>query len=58
MTNRLWSLEQRELKVNMVLNVHRNHKPKPIMDGEKGGGGMEVREEGNYIPITTLSPPE
>ena len=38
MTNRLWSLEQRELKVNMVFNVHRNHKPKPIRDGEKGEG--------------------
>ena len=30
-----------------------------IRDGEKGGGrGMEVRGEGNYIPIATLSPPE
>ena len=29
-----------------------------IRDGEKGEGGMEVREEGNYIPISTLSPPE
>ena len=29
------------------------------MDGEKGGGGgMEVGEEGDYIPIATLSPPE
>ena len=23
-----------------------------------GGGGMEAGEEGNYIPIATLSPPE
>ena len=31
-----------------------------IGDGEKGlgGGGMEVVEEGDYIPIATLSPPE
>ena len=30
-----------------------------IMDGEKvGEGGMEVGEEGDYIPIATLSPPE
>ena len=29
------------------------------MDGEKGGrGSMEVGEEGDYIPIATLSPPE
>ena len=29
-----------------------------IRDGEKGGGSMEVVEEGDYVPITTLSPPE
>ena len=33
-----------------------------IMDGEKrGGGGLEMgggEEEGDYIPIATLSPPE
>ena len=29
-----------------------------IRDGEKGGGGMEVGEEGDYIPIATLSSPE
>ena len=30
-----------------------------IRDEEKlGGGGMEVGEEGDYIPIATLSPPE
>ena len=36
-----------------------------VRDGEKGGvcvcgggGGMEVREEGDYIPIATLSLPE
>ena len=29
-----------------------------IRDGEKGEVGMEVREEGDYIPIATLSPPE
>ena len=30
-----------------------------IRDGEKGGGGgMEVGEEGDYIPIATLLPPE
>ena len=29
-----------------------------IRDGEKGGGGMEVGEEGDYMPIGILSPPE
>ncbi len=29
-----------------------------IRDGEKGVRGMEVGEEGDYIPITTLSPPQ
>ena len=30
-----------------------------IRDEEKGGGGEEVvGEEGDYIPVTTLSPPE
>ena len=30
-----------------------------IRDGEKkGGGGMEVGGEGDYLPVTTLSPPE
>ena len=32
-----------------------------IRDGEKGGGGggvgMEMRGEGDYIPVGTLSPP-
>ena len=40
------------VSVNMVLNVHRNLK------AYGGGGGMEVGEEGDYIPIATLSPPE
>ena len=39
-------------------NVHRNHRL--IRDGEKGS--MEVEggggEEGDYMPIATLSPPE
>ena len=32
----------------------------PFRDGEKGRGegGMEVGEEGDCIPIATLSPPE
>ena len=29
-----------------------------IRDGETGEGGMEVGEEGDYIPIATLPPPE
>ena len=44
-------------KVNMVLNVHRNHKSY-WGRGEGGEGGMEVGEEGDYIPIATLSPLE
>ena len=50
------SIESRKL-VNMVLNVHRNHKAYRGR-GEWGEGGMEVREEGDYIPIATLTPPE
>ena len=46
-------------QVNMELNVHRNPKAYYIRDGEKGEKGvMEVGEEGDYIPIATLSPPE
>ena len=41
-------------KVNMVLNVHRNHKAY----WGRGEGGMEVEEDGDYIPIATLSPLE
>ena len=43
----------------MVLNVHK--KIRLIRNGEKGGGrggGIEVGEEGDYIPIATLSPSE
>ena len=40
----------------MVLNVHRT--TRLIRDGEKGEGSMEVGEEGDYVPITTQSPPE
>ena len=30
-----------------------------IRDGEKGGkGGLEVGGDGDYIPVTALSPPE
>ena len=29
-----------------------------IRDGEKGGKGVWWGEEGDYIPIATLSPPE
>ena len=43
--------------VNMVFNVHRNHKAY-WGRGEGGGGGMEVGGEGDYIPIATLSPAE
>ena len=42
----------------MVLNVHRNHKAYSGRGGGGGEGGMEVGEEGDYIPIATLSPPE
>ena len=44
----------------MVLNVHRNHEAY-YGRGEGGGGGrgVEVGEEGDYVPIVTrLSPPE
>ena len=45
----------------MVLNVHRNHEAyygRAKGGGGGGGGRMEVGEEGGYIPIATLSPPE
>ena len=38
----------------MVLNVHRNDKPY-LGWGEGGEGGMEVGEEGDYIPIATVT---
>ena len=34
--------------VNMVLNIHRNHKAY-LGGGDWGEGGMEVGEEGEYI---------
>ena len=43
--------------VNMVLNVHRNHK---AYEG-RGEGGEKVWRwggEGDYVPIATLSPPK
>ena len=42
----------------MVLNVHRNHKAYQLGTGRRGEEGVEVGEEGDYIPIATLSPPE
>ena len=42
--------------INVVLNVHRNHKAY-YGRGEGGKRGMEVGGEGDYIPIATLSPP-
>ena len=36
----------------MVLNVHRNHKAYQGR-GEGRKGGMEVGEDGDYIPIAT-----
>ncbi len=43
--------DTRQTQVNNVLNVHRNHNL--FIRGE---WGMEVGEEGDYIPIATLSP--
>ena len=40
----------------MVLNAHRNYKAN--QGRGEGGGGMEVGEEGDNIPIATLSPLE
>ena len=40
----------------MVLNIP-TETIRLIMDAEKGGGGgMDVGEEGDYIPIAALSP--
>ena len=41
----------------MMLNVHKIHKAY-YGRGEGGEGDMEVGEEGDYIPIATLSPSE
>ena len=41
----------------MVLDIHRNCMAY-YGRGEKGEGSMEEREEGGYIPIAALSPPE
>ena len=46
--------KQQRLIANMVLNVHRNRTA--YLGRGEGGGGMEVGEEGDYIPIATLSP--
>ena len=43
--------------INTVLNVHRNYKVY-YGRGEVEDGSMEVGEEGDCIPIATLSPPE
>ena len=40
-----------------MLTVHKNRKAYSGR-GEGGEGGMEVGEEGDYIPVATLSPPE
>ena len=44
----------------MVLYVHRNHKAYQARGKGGGEGGVEVggEEEGDYIPVATLSPPE
>ena len=55
----LGSLSQTVLvvSVNMVLNVHRNHKV--YLGREEGGTGVRRWGEGeDYIPIATLLPPE
>ena len=41
----------------MVINVHKNYKTYSGR-GEGGKGAVEVGEEGDYIPIATLSPLE
>ena len=41
--------------VNMVLNVHRNHKACLGQEQERKGG-VEVGEEGDYMTVSTLSP--
>ena len=41
--------------VNMVLNVHRNHKA-CLGQEQKRKGGVEVGEEGDYMTVSTLSP--
>jgi len=47
------------LEVNKTWRLMSTKTIKLIEDGEGGeGGGMEVGEEGDYIPIATLSPPE
>ena len=39
----------------MVLNFHKNRKAQGRGEGRRG---REVKEEGEYIPIATLSPPD
>ena len=41
----------------MVLNIHRNRAAYQGW-GEGGEVGMEAGEEGDYIPVATLSPTE
>ena len=42
----------------MILNVHRNHNAYYGWGEEGGGRGMEVGDEGDYVPIAILSPLE
>ena len=49
-------LEFSSKNVNMVLTVHRNHEA--YWGRGEGGRGMEVGEEGDYVPMATLSPPQ
>ena len=39
-------------------SAQRPQKPQGLLGTGEGGGGMEVEEEGDYIPIATLSPPD
>ena len=41
-------------KVNMVLNVHRNHEAYYLGTGRMWGRGYGGGEERDYIPIATL----
>ena len=47
-----------DVKQHFIIILTSTETTRLIRDGEKGEGGMKVGEEGDYIPIATLSLPE
>ena len=58
-SDRLWALNRERKRSKYTWCLTSTETVRLIGDGEKGGGeSMEVWEDGYYISIVTLSPPE